>query len=83
MAENEGIGRLQKLDSGQPNRVEICTVGLSIVITTTMVGGCGFRLANFCGDEKSNVMAGICFHDLSGVYRPVKSVDFSIWVLDY
>lgn len=82
MSQNEGICRFQKLDSGQSDRVEICTVCLPVVIAAAVVAGGGFRWADFCGDEKGDVVAGICFHDLTGVYRPVKSVNFSVWVLD-
>lgn len=77
LAENEGIGRLQKLDSSQSDGVEIGGVWLVVIAAAVAAARANFRWADFGGDEEGDVVAGIRLHDLAGVHRPIESVDFA------
>ena len=72
LAKNKSISGLEKLDSSYSNRV----VGVGAILNVFGWTQCG-------GDEKSNVVTRVGFHDMCGTQRCIELVYFPICMLNH
>lgn len=72
LAKNKRVSGLEKLDSSYSNRV----VGVGAILNVLGWTQCG-------GDEKSNIVTRVGFHDMCGTQRCIELVYFPICMLNH